>query len=48
MIASVIARYSPLSRASVLMTLELFLVAFLAVPFLVWAMGALRWKRQQP
>jgi hypothetical protein len=41
MIASVVAHYSPLSRASVLMALELFLVVFLAVPFLVWVMHAL-------
>jgi hypothetical protein len=30
------------------MTLELFLVVFLAVPFLVWVMRALPWNRQQP
>jgi hypothetical protein len=46
MIASVAAHYSPLSRASVLMTLELFLVVFLAVPFLVWVTRALPWNRQ--
>lgn len=42
MIASVVAHYSPLSGASVVMTAELFLVVFLAAPFLVWLMRALR------
>jgi len=46
MIASVVAHYSPLSRASALMALELFLLVFLAVPFLVWVMGALPWKQR--
>ena len=41
MVASVVAHYSPLSRSTALMTLELFLVVFLAVPFLVWVMRAL-------
>lgn len=42
MIASVVAHYSPLSGASVVMTAELFLLVFLAVPFLVCLMRALR------
>lgn len=35
------AEYSPFGRASALMTFELFLVIFLAVPFLIWVMHAL-------
>lgn len=46
MIVSVVAHYSPLGRASVLMTLELFLAVLLAVPFLVWALRA--WPSKQP
>jgi hypothetical protein len=45
MIGSVIAHYSPLSRASTLMAVELFLVVLLSVPLLVWVMGALASKR---
>jgi hypothetical protein len=46
MVASVVAHYSPLSSASVFMAVELFLVAFLAVPFLVWIMQALPSKQR--
>jgi hypothetical protein len=41
MTGSVVVHYSPLSRASVLMAAELFLVVLLSVPFLVWVIGAL-------
>jgi hypothetical protein len=44
MIASVVAHYAPLSRASVLMAIELFLAVFLALPFWIWVMGALASK----
>jgi hypothetical protein len=46
MIVSVVVHYSPLGRASVLMTLELFLVVFLAVPFVVWVMSAFPSKQR--
>ena len=46
MAASVVVHYAPLSRVSALMTLELFLVVFLAVPFLVWVAGALPLRRR--
>jgi hypothetical protein len=46
MVASVIVHYSPLSRASVLMVAELFLVLLLSVPFLVWLMAVLASKRE--
>ena len=51
MIASVVVHYSPLSRASMFMAAELFTVVLLAVPFLVWVMGALasqRWFERSP
>jgi ABC-type spermidine/putrescine transport system permease subunit I len=41
MIGSVIAHYSPLSRASAFIAIALFLAMLLAVPFLVWSMRAL-------
>jgi hypothetical protein len=41
MVASVVVHYSPLNRASVFMTGELFLMVLLAVPLLVWAVSAL-------
>jgi hypothetical protein len=41
MIASVVVHYSPLSRASMLMAAELFLVVLVSLPFLVWLMAAL-------
>jgi fluoride ion exporter CrcB/FEX len=40
-VASVVVHYSPMNRASKLMTAELFLVMFLAVPLLVWIIAAL-------
>jgi hypothetical protein len=45
MIASVVVHYSPLSRASMLIALELFLMVCLAVPLLVWVMRVLRSKQ---
>jgi hypothetical protein len=47
MIVSVVVHYSPLSRASMLMALELFLMVFLAVPFLVWVMRAFASKQRR-
>jgi fluoride ion exporter CrcB/FEX len=44
-IGSVIAHYSPLSLASTLMAVELYVVVLLSVPLLVWVMGALASKR---
>jgi hypothetical protein len=46
MIASVVVHYSPLTRASVFMTGELFLVVLLAVPLLVWAISALPFRHR--
>jgi hypothetical protein len=46
MIGSVVAHYSPLTRATALMTVELFLVVFLAVPILVWATRVLPSKQR--
>ena len=48
MIAAVVVHYSPLSRASVLMAIELFLVVLLAVPFWVWVMGAMFKRTGRP
>ena len=45
MVASVVAHYAPLSRASTLMAVELFLVVLSAVPFLVWVMRGLPFNR---
>ena len=38
---SAAAKYSPFARATALMALELFLVIFLALPFLIWVLRAL-------
>ena len=46
MIGSVVAHYSPLSRASTLMAVELFLVIFLTLPLLVWVIEALPFSRK--
>lgn len=39
------AEYSPFDRARALMTLELILAIFLAVPLLIWIMRALPYNR---
>jgi hypothetical protein len=46
-IASVVKNYSPLKLASLLVTVELFFVLLLAVPFLVWVMRALPPKQKE-
>jgi hypothetical protein len=44
MVASIVVHYAPLSRASALMSAELFVVVLLAVPLWVWIMRALPFK----
>ncbi len=44
---SAVATYSPFAhRATVLMTLELFLVVVLVLPFLIWLLRALPFKKR--
>jgi Ca2+/Na+ antiporter len=45
-VASVVMHYSPMDRASVFITAELFLVMFLAVPLLVWVIAGLSSNRR--
>ena len=44
-IGSVAAKYSPFGHARAIMTLELVLVMFLAVPFMVWVTRALPYRK---